>query len=232
MSSSSNHLRVSAPGRVCLFGEHQDYLQLPVIPCAISLRVTLEGRRRGDRAISIALRDIQSNLSFSLVQTLPYPHDRDHLRAGVNVMRRHGYSFSAGFDCLVQSTIPISAGTSSSTAVVLSWINFLALVSDQGRSLTEDESVRLAFEAEVTEFGEPGGMMDQCSIAYGGALYVRFFPSLSIERLRPPLETFLLRDFREPETTTKGLLKGKKPGTAAMPRNAPLNPAVFVPHGS
>ena len=29
---------------MCLFGEHQDYLHLPVVPCAISLRVTIEGR--------------------------------------------------------------------------------------------------------------------------------------------------------------------------------------------
>ncbi|MHA1586217.1 MAG: galactokinase family protein, partial [Candidatus Heimdallarchaeota archaeon] len=31
-------LSYSAPGRVCLFGEHQDYLKLTVIPAAINLR--------------------------------------------------------------------------------------------------------------------------------------------------------------------------------------------------
>ncbi len=29
------HIRVTAPGRICLFGEHQDFLGLPVIACAI-----------------------------------------------------------------------------------------------------------------------------------------------------------------------------------------------------
>jgi galactokinase len=28
---------ISSPGRICLFGEHQDYLGLPVIPMAINI---------------------------------------------------------------------------------------------------------------------------------------------------------------------------------------------------
>lgn len=209
MKRGGDVLRVSAPGRVCLFGEHQDYLQLPVIPCAISLRVNVGGKRREDCAVNIALPDINSHGSFPLDQTLPYPLDRDYFRAGVNVLRKHGYSFSAGLDCLVEGAIPISAGTSSSTAVVTAWMNLLARMSDEGRPLSEDESIRLAFEAEVTEFGEPGGMMDQCSISCGGVLFVRFFPALSIERLQPPLETFVLGDSREPKATRE-VLSGVK----------------------
>ena len=32
---------ISSPGRICLFGEHQDYLGLPVIPMAIDRRLYL-----------------------------------------------------------------------------------------------------------------------------------------------------------------------------------------------
>ncbi|MHA2203829.1 MAG: galactokinase family protein, partial [Candidatus Hodarchaeales archaeon] len=32
---------ISSPGRICLFGEHQDYLGLPVIPMAINKRLKL-----------------------------------------------------------------------------------------------------------------------------------------------------------------------------------------------
>jgi len=35
------HIRVTAPGRICLFGEHQDFLGLPVIACAIELGICL-----------------------------------------------------------------------------------------------------------------------------------------------------------------------------------------------
>jgi len=35
---------VKAPARICLFGDHQDYLELPVIACAIDKYITVEGK--------------------------------------------------------------------------------------------------------------------------------------------------------------------------------------------
>ena len=35
------HIEVTAPGRICLFGEHQDFLGLPVIACAIDLTMKI-----------------------------------------------------------------------------------------------------------------------------------------------------------------------------------------------
>ena len=31
-----------APGRICLFGDHQDYLSLPIIACSINRLMRLE----------------------------------------------------------------------------------------------------------------------------------------------------------------------------------------------
>ncbi|MEA1880927.1 MAG: galactokinase family protein, partial [Candidatus Marinimicrobia bacterium] len=47
------HLEISTPGRICLFGEHQDYLGLPVIAMAISLRAKIDGKKRKDRKVVI-----------------------------------------------------------------------------------------------------------------------------------------------------------------------------------
>jgi galactokinase len=41
-------ISVSAPGRACLFGEHQDYLGLPVVPCALDMRMVVSGETRKD----------------------------------------------------------------------------------------------------------------------------------------------------------------------------------------
>ena len=38
-----NQLISKAPGRVCLFGDHQDYLGLPIIACAINRFVEIHG---------------------------------------------------------------------------------------------------------------------------------------------------------------------------------------------
>ena len=199
--SRTGKLTVSTPGRVCLFGEHQDYLQLPVIPCALSLRITIEGTRRSDNIIHISLPDVSSEVSFSVDKTLPYVIERDYFRSVVNVLRKHGFSFSSGFECHVSGNIPINAGTSSSSALVVSWVYFLARMSDQHCTLSPEECAWYAYEAEVLEFREPGGMMDQCSTAYGGVLFLKFFPTLSVEKLQPPLKTFILGNSEESKDT-------------------------------
>ena len=48
---------VSTPSRICLFGEHQDYLGLEVIACAIDLRFRAEITRREDKTVRIQIKD-------------------------------------------------------------------------------------------------------------------------------------------------------------------------------
>src|SRR5512140_2383725 len=155
----SSRLRISTPGRICLFGEHQDYLHLPVIPCAISLRIELAGSYRSDRLVQIDLPDIGSCEEFSLDGPLEYHVEGAYFRSAVNVIRREGFTFSKGFDCRVRGRIPVNSGTSSSSALIVTWVNFLARMSDQHVELAEYDCARLAHAAEVLEFREPGGMM-------------------------------------------------------------------------
>ena len=89
-------MEVSTPGRICLFGEHQDYLGLPVIAMAISLRANLVGERRGDNQVIIHLPDIGKTEIFSLNDTT-YKGSRDYFKSGVNVCKQEGLIFSYGF---------------------------------------------------------------------------------------------------------------------------------------
>ena len=57
-------MEVSSPGRICLFGEHQDYLGLPVIAMAMNLRLKIQGQKRNDKKIIIHLPDIRKSESF------------------------------------------------------------------------------------------------------------------------------------------------------------------------
>jgi galactokinase len=205
MSASQHLLRVSTPGRICLFGEHQDYLHLPVIPCAISRRISIEGNRRNDARVHLILPDTNSEISFSLNEPLTYQEERDYFRSAVNVLRRAGFTFPAGLNAVVRGEIPINAGTSSSSALVVTWVNFLAQMSGERQMLTPEDCARYAHAAEVLEFNEPGGMMDHYSTACGGVIYVTFHPALQIEKISPPLKTFVLGDSQEPKDT-KGIL--------------------------
>jgi galactokinase len=202
-------LRVSTPGRVCLFGEHQDYLGLPVVPCAISVRIRIEGTTRQDRLVSIDLPDIHSSESFTLGDRLTYSGTRDYFRSSVNVLLRKGYTFSAGCDCSVRGNIPINSGTSSSSALVVTWIAFLAHISDQKKVPSPLEIAAMAHEAEVLEFGEPGGMMDHFSTSLGGVLAIEFYPVLKVREIPVALGPLVLGDSNQPKDTTAILSRVK-----------------------
>ncbi len=223
MMARLERLTISAPGRICLFGEHQDYLDLPVIPAAISLRIRLEGARRKDRDIHIELPDIDDYIGFSL-DDASYELERDYFRSGVNVLEREGFTFSSGFDCSVRGEIPLNSGTSSSTALVMAWVKFLALMSDQHTDLTPDRNAELAHLAEVVEFQEPGGKMDHYSIAYGNVIYLDFQPQLAAERLRSRFGTFVLGDSGEPKDTKSILARVKQQILAIMQKIKEIDP--------
>src|SRR5512143_3894760 len=221
-------LRVSTPGRICLFGEHQDYLGLPVIPAAVSLRITVEGCRRNDRQVRIELPDLSSRVAFTLGGRLAYTGERDYYRSSVNVLQDAGFTFSHGCDAEVRSAIPINAGTSSSSALVVSWINFLAWISDQQAVLTPGECARYAHAAEVAEFREPGGMMDQYTTTYGGVLLIRFTPEPVVEELPVRLGTFVLGDSGEPKDTKSVLARVKGRVLAVSRRLAARDPRFHL----
>jgi galactokinase len=199
----------SAPGRICLFGEHQDYLGLPVIAAAISLRISIEGEITNKKLIHINLPDVNTEESFNVNEVIRYEKERDYFKSCIKILQRKGFTFSKGIDCSVRGEIPINAGTSSSSALVVSWINFLVKVSDQNKRLTDKEIAELAYEAEVLEFSEPGGMMDHYSTALGGVIYLESFPKIIVHKIEPLPGFFVLGNSGEPKDT-KTILKRVK----------------------
>jgi galactokinase len=205
-------IRVSTPGRICLFGEHQDYLGLPVIAAAISCRVQLTVEPIDQPSVHLNLPDVGSQERFSLTEVpLAYQHDRDYFRSAVNVLRRNGFRFSAGIQGEVSGSIPINAGASSSSALLIGWLNVLTQLADNPRTLSALELAELAYAAEVLEFGEPGGMMDHYSTAVGGVIYLESQPAIRLETYQPALGTFVLGNSQEPKNTV-GILSRVKHG--------------------
>jgi galactokinase len=208
-------MKVSTPGRICLFGEHQDYLGLPVIAAAISRRVAIMGSFREDNLVIINMPDIDTCLQFELKDELVYTEKRDYFKSAINVLQRMGYRFSRGIECEVRGNIPINSGTSSSSALLVSWIHFLLTMADTPSQLSGKEIGEIAFVAEVIEFNEAGGMMDQYSTAVGDVIYLESVPAIHIETLTPPLGTFVLGDSLEPKDT-QGILRRVKDGMLAI----------------
>jgi len=198
---NAQKLQVSSPGRICLFGEHQDYLGLAIIAAAVDLRITISGRRRSDKKFVIELPDIGEREEFSSDQEIPYAKKRDYLKSAVNIHRRQGLPLT-GWDCLVRGTIPINAGTSSSSALVVAWNKFLLEAAGDERAKIPEEIAELGYLTEVAEFKEPGGRMDHYTSALGGAVWIQFDEPMKLKRLENPLQTFVLANSREKKDTT------------------------------
>ena len=198
-------MEITTPGRICLFGEHSDYLGLPIIAMAISLRAKISGQKRTDNQVIIYQPDINETETFSL-KDLRYTKPRDYFKSCIKTCQNEGLVFSSGFECEVSSEIPIRAGASSSSAINVSWIHFLSKMADNPIEWTQEKIGELTYQAESTEFNEPGGMMDQYTTAMGHIIHLESEPHISIQSLNPELGSFVLGDSEQPKDTM-GILK-------------------------
>ncbi|MGF7217507.1 galactokinase [Spirosoma lacussanchae] len=228
----------STPGRICLFGEHQDYLGLPVIAAAISRRIQIDATPTPELGFRLNLPDIGRTVTIPFDGSpLTYPQDRDYFRSAVNVLLRDGFTFSRGVLGEVHGNIPINAGTSSSSALLVTWLNVLTQLADQPRSLPPTQLAELAYAAEVLEFGEPGGMMDHYATAVGQVIYLESQPQIRLVSLEPRspasrLGTFVLGDSQEPKDTI-GILSRVKYGMLdILARIRAVNPGFSLHHSS
>ena len=216
----SKKIYVSTPSRICLFGEHQDYLNLEVISSAINLRFKAEGAKRDDKIISVHLKGegVERDEIIDLEEEIVYENNRDYIKSAVNVLLKEGYKIESGYDISMDSDIPIGKGMCSSTTMTVVFIKaLLELIGHEDKDNREKIAL-LAFKAEVTEFNEPGGLMDHYSSAYGGLLHLIFNKDKTVVE---PLDTkvpgcFILFDSLEDKQTTKVLASAKYPVLEAL----------------
>jgi galactokinase len=184
---------VRAPGRVNLIGDHTDYNEGFVLPAAIELDTWIAFRRREDGLVRVASRHSREPGSF-WIDDLTAEHeaggDTRQPRengggaaagaAATATVRRssHWSDYVAGaawslreaalpvrgFDGVVDSTIPIGSGLSSSAALEVA--SALALLG-AGRVLAAPSLAALAQRAEVDYVGVNCGIMDQFASAAG-----------------------------------------------------------------
>jgi len=202
-------IHVSAPGRLCLLGEHQDYFGLPILAAAIDLRIAISGEKIPERDVRLDLPDIGEKEGFPLGEPLAYSQKRDYLKSAVNILQRQGLTFPSGWECRIRGTIPINSGTASSSALVVAWIRFLLEAAGDGRSSDPGSIAELAFQSEVAEFAEPGGKMDHYASAFGGIIALHFQEPLEVRPYESHLGEFVLADslIRKDTTGTLGFIK-------------------------
>jgi len=219
-------VRSIAPGRICLFGEHQDYMSLPVITAAIDLTIEIEGNSSTGSGVLVELPDIGERDSFKL-SNIVYRREKDYIRSSVNLLLKKEMIRHRLIKAKITRNIPQRAGTSSSSALCVSWVSFLLNVAGKKRysEIPKSEIAELAYLAEVEEFNESGGRMDQYASALGGINYFAFHRENYITPLPAKLHGFVLGDSGEPKDTQKTLRRirrGQEEGLKMLKKFLPF----------
>ena len=109
------------------------------------------------------------------------------------VLSQKGAIFSQGYAIEISGTIPVNAGVSSSSALVVAWIRFLVEAQEAQWTVTDSQIGEWAYEAEVLYFDQPGGLMDQYTIAQGGMIYIDTQRGYTT-KLTPKMGTLILAE--------------------------------------
>jgi len=164
-----------APTRLCLFGEHQDYLSKPVIALSLPLHCRIKVTLCESRIITLNVPSLDKTIVYNL-EKLPPKQDvntknPDFALAAIHEALKDGWTFEKGATCVSTVDLPMQAGCSTSSAFCVAWIQMLAKLSGQP-PLKPLELAKRAHCAEVTHFGAPGGTMDHVTSAVGGLLRI------------------------------------------------------------
>ncbi len=208
-------ISVKAPGRVCFFGDHQDYLGLPVIAATINRYIYLEATPKEERSLTIELRDLNRQETILLEEDLHVLAPRDYFRSALRVLKRAGIRIEQGHHIVMRGDIPIQAGLSSSSAMVVAWIRLLLKIAQPNQSFSNEQIAQWSYTAEVLEFNEPGGLMDQYTIALGGTLFLNTITG-AYKRLITPWERLVIGDSGIEKSTLGVLSKAKENALAAL----------------
>jgi galactokinase len=159
-----------APGRVNLIGEHTDYNGGLVLPIAIEPEAVAAYAAREDREVHF--RSVYAGETFVTdldAELTPQAGHWSNYPAGVvRELRAAGVAL-AGTDVLIDSTVPVGGGLSSSAAIEVA--TALALMASAGRpeAVAGAELARLCQRAENEFAGAPCGIMDQSIVVLARA---------------------------------------------------------------
>ena len=208
-------IETKAPGRICFFGDHQDYLTLPVIAGTIDRFIRIKGEPNGKDYLQLKLINFDSEFKIDLKDPLKVLKKGDYLRSSIRVLKRNHIILKKGYNVEINGNIPINAGLSSSSALTVAWLRFLVKAALPDNKFDDKQFARWAYESEVLEFNEAGGLMDQYTISIGGMLYINTLET-SYKRLKVSMGKIIVGDSGIKKKTQDILQRLKSSATKAI----------------
>lgn len=180
---------VQAPGRVNLIGEHTDYNDGFVLPCAINHGTVIAASPRDDAVVRVVAADYRGERDeFRLDEPINPQADilwPNYVRGVVKYLQEHGLALR-GADLALAGDVPQGAGLSSSASLEVAVAQ--AFKTLQGLdSLSPTDMALIAQRAENRFVGCNCGIMDQLISARGQAGHALLIDCRSLEAQAVPM---------------------------------------------
>lgn len=158
---------IRAPGRVNLIGEHTDYNDGFVLPCAIDFATEVAISKNGTHTVRVFSDNYAERDEFSLSSNLKALENTwaNYIRGVVWAFAEHGFRLPEGVDIVVRGNVPQGAGLSSSAALEVAIGKALQYVFQF--PIDETKIALLGQYAENHFVGCNCGIMDQLTSARG-----------------------------------------------------------------
>ena len=150
-----------APGRVNLIGEHTDYNLGLVLPVAIDLDCWVASAPNRIGMLRVHSENLNQSREWPVQEIAGLQATGDWSDYVIGIARQ--LPLGRGRDLVIQSSVPLGSGLSSSAALEVSTALALGWPGD----LPSIELAKLAQRAENDFIGLPSGIMDQYAAVFG-----------------------------------------------------------------
>lgn len=178
---------VFAPGRVNIIGEHTDYNDGFVMPCAINYGMAVSFAKRNDSIWRVYAIDINEQDEFDLSQDFTQSEHKwaNYVRGVVKYMQEQCPDFKQGADLVMTSDVPMSSGLSSSAALEISIGKTCQVLGNLPLSLAQ--IALIGQKAENKFVGANCGNMDQLTSALGQKDHLIMIDCRSLDIIPTPV---------------------------------------------
>ncbi len=180
-------LIVDSPGRINLIGEHTDYNLGYVLPTAIEKKITFKFKKNSShKQCNFYSLGFNKGFTVQLDKIAPSTVEWENYILGVlnEILKRTDKV--RGFDCTIESKLPMGSGLSSSAALECGLAFGLNRLF--GLSLSNMDIVKLSQRAEHTYVGTQCGIMDQFASVMSRQGHVILLDCQSLEHQQIPIQ--------------------------------------------
>ena len=159
---------IESPGRVNLIGEHIDYNGGNVLPASINKKIFLYFKKNLKNSICKV-----NSIHYNEIITFELNEEKKELNSSwknyifgvIHYLKKLKGDQLNGFECIIDSSLPLGSGISSSSALICGLIKGL---NDLFKlKISNHEMINISQKVEHNFIGVKGGIMDQFAIIFG-----------------------------------------------------------------